>query len=77
MFVLFAAIMFAYGGFLYLTNEAIGKQAQAKEKPILGLYRTTEGKRLSAMMSGNSYLQIREYTTLQDNDAILSDYFKK
>ncbi len=29
-FVIFAAVMFAYGGFLYLTNEAIGKQQQAK-----------------------------------------------
>ena len=65
-----------------LTTPSLGVgfeigQAQAMEKPILGLYRTTEGKRLSAMMSGNSYLQIREYTTLEDIDAILSDYFKK
>jgi hypothetical protein len=30
MFIFFAAIMFAYAGFLYLTNEAVGMQQKAK-----------------------------------------------
>lgn len=34
LFVVFAAIMFSYAGFLYLTNEAIGEQQKAKT--ILG-----------------------------------------
>ncbi len=31
IFIIFAAVMFAYAGFLYLTNEALGKQQQARE----------------------------------------------
>jgi hypothetical protein len=31
IFVFIAAMLFAYAGFLYLTNEAIGKQQQAKK----------------------------------------------
>lgn len=30
LFIFMAALIFSYAGFLYLTNEAIGKQAQAK-----------------------------------------------
>lgn len=38
----------------------IGK-AQAEGKPILCLYRETPGKKLSAMLSGNSGLEVRSY----------------
>ncbi len=31
IFVFFAALMFAYAGFLYLTNEALDKQADARK----------------------------------------------
>lgn len=41
-------------------------QAEAMKKPILCLYRPSEGKRLSAMVSGNAYMKVFEYTNLQD-----------
>ncbi len=31
MFIFFAAIMFAYAGFMYLTNQAVGMQQKAKK----------------------------------------------
>jgi nucleoside 2-deoxyribosyltransferase len=41
-------------------------QAQALDKRIICLYRPSEGKRLSAMISGNSYVEIFEYKTIKD-----------
>lgn len=50
-------------------------QAEALGKPILCLYRPQEGKRLSAMVAGNSVLAVRTYKTIEDIQAILSDFF--
>lgn len=50
-------------------------QAQALGKPVLCLYRPQEGKRLSAMLSGNSYVAIREYQTIEDVQALFKEYF--
>ena len=41
-------------------------QAQVMGKRIICLYRPIEGKRLSAMISGNQYLGIFEYKTIED-----------
>jgi len=51
-------------------------QSESMGKPILCLYRKTEGKRLSAMVAGNSYVKIFEYKTIEDVVVILADYFK-
>lgn len=45
--------------------------AEARNKPILCLYRKQPGKRLSAMVSGNSKLQVAHYETPDEaRDAI-------
>ena len=41
-------------------------QAEAMGKPIICVYRKTEGKLLSAMVSGNPYLKIFEYAGIND-----------
>ena len=50
-------------------------QAEAMNKQVLCLYRETEGKRLSAMVSGNNYFNIKKYKNLEDVILILKDYF--
>lgn len=50
-------------------------QAQALGKPVLCLFRPQEGKRLSAMLSGNAYVAIREYQTIEDIQALFKEYF--
>ena len=50
-------------------------QAQALGKPVLCLHRPQEGKRLSAMLSGNSYVVIREYQTIEDIQVLFKEYF--
>ncbi|MES2986059.1 MAG: nucleoside 2-deoxyribosyltransferase [Patescibacteria group bacterium] len=52
-------------------------QAEAMGKPILCLYRETEGKRLSAMVAGNEYVLIKKYKTLEDLSEIFTEYFNK
>lgn len=52
----------------------IGKAEE--KKPILCLYRTQDGKRISAMISGNKSLQVETYTSIQDIEAILEKFFK-
>ncbi|MES2622888.1 MAG: nucleoside 2-deoxyribosyltransferase [Patescibacteria group bacterium] len=52
-------------------------QSEALGKPVLCLYRETEGKRLSAMVSGNSYFKIETYQTLDDISRILATYFEQ
>jgi len=52
-------------------------QAQSMGKPILCIFRQTEGKRLSAMMAGNSNLKNLEYKTIEDISRILKEYFKR
>ncbi len=50
-------------------------QAQAMGKQVLCLYRPSEGKRLSAMVAGNNYVQVEEYQTLSDIVELFRDYF--
>lgn len=51
-------------------------QAEAMNKPVLCLYRETEGKRLSAMVAGNAYFDINIYKNLDDVAVILKKYFE-
>jgi 2'-deoxynucleoside 5'-phosphate N-hydrolase len=51
-------------------------QAEAMGKRILCLYRESEGKRLSAMIAGNSYPTVKTYRDLNDAQAILEEYFR-
>jgi nucleoside 2-deoxyribosyltransferase len=41
-------------------------QAQAMGKPVICLFRTGTDRRLSAMVSGNTYMQVFEYRSLED-----------
>lgn len=50
-------------------------QAQAMGKKILCLYRPSEGKRLSAMVSGNVYMQVEEYQSIEDVIQLFNSYF--
>lgn len=49
-------------------------QAEALGKPILCLFRETEGKRLSAMLSGNLYPTCVTYLNLEDATQIIGDF---
>ena len=49
--------------------------AEMLKKPILALYRQTEGKSLSAMVSGNAYITVKTYTDLDDAKRLISEYF--
>ena len=51
-------------------------QAEAMGKPVLCLYRESEGKRLSAMVAGNKYFNINVYSNLDDVTSILKKYFE-
>lgn len=51
-------------------------QAESMGKKIICLYRKVEGKRLSAMISGNSYMKVFEYESLEDIKEILLKSFK-
>ena len=46
------------------------------KKPILCLYREQDGKRLSAMLSGNKGMAIFNYKDLEEVKRILDNYFK-
>ncbi len=46
------------------------------KKPIVCLYRDQEGKRLSAMLTGNKGITIFNYTDLDGAKKILDQYFK-
>ncbi|MFZ2072836.1 MAG: nucleoside 2-deoxyribosyltransferase [Minisyncoccia bacterium] len=41
-------------------------QAQSMNKPVICIYRKIEGKRLSAMIYGNPYVKILEYSSIED-----------
>jgi 2'-deoxynucleoside 5'-phosphate N-hydrolase len=49
-------------------------QAESMGKPILCLYRPQSGKRLSAMLSGNVYMKIKHYNTLDEAKDIIKDF---
>lgn len=46
-------------------------------KNILCLYREQEGKRLSAMISGNHKMKIEKYQTIEDFENIIKKFFNK
>ncbi len=50
-------------------------QAEEWGKKILCLYRETEGKRLSAMISGSNRLEIKRYTSIEDLKEIFNEFF--
>jgi nucleoside 2-deoxyribosyltransferase len=41
-------------------------QAESMKKPVVCFYRKIEGKSLSAMISGNSYLKVIDYIDIED-----------
>lgn len=45
------------------------------EKPVLCLFRKQEGKRISAMLSGNKNMSLREYTNVSDLEVFFNDFF--
>lgn len=47
------------------------------KKPIICLYRVQDGKRLSAMLTGNKGMTIFNYKDLDEAKGILDEYFKK
>lgn len=49
-------------------------RAESMKKPVLCLYRKQDGKRLSAMISGNPYLKVVEYKTIEDLVEILDKF---
>ncbi|MES2437324.1 MAG: nucleoside 2-deoxyribosyltransferase [Patescibacteria group bacterium] len=49
--------------------------AEAHKKPILALYRETEGKRPSAMISGNTYLTFKKYKNVEEADMLFKEFF--
>lgn len=51
-------------------------QAQSMGKKVFLLYRSAEGKKLSVMLSGNSYLKIAEYKCIEDIPQIIKNFFK-
>lgn len=63
-----------------ITTPSLGvgyEIGKAEMKPILCLYRTPDGKRLSAMIGGNKSLQVETYKSIQDVEAILEKFFKR
>ena len=48
--------------------------AQGK-KPILCLFRTGTGRRLSAMIDGNRHVTVRTYNSVDDIEGILANFF--
>ncbi len=49
-------------------------QAEAMKKPVLCIYRHIDGKRISAMISGNSYLETAVYSNIE-NAALIIKHF--
>jgi 2'-deoxynucleoside 5'-phosphate N-hydrolase len=50
--------------------------SESLDKKIICLYRSKEGKRLSAMISGNDKFLVKEYQTIDQAKSIIDDYFK-
>lgn len=51
-------------------------QAESRGKKIICVYRKVEGKRLSAMIAGNSKIDIFEYSTIEDIQEIFTKNIK-
>ena len=50
--------------------------AEKLKKPVLCLYRTSESKRLSAMVKGNSQFKCREYQNLTEAQSYINAFFQ-
>lgn len=50
-------------------------QAESMGKNIVLLYRPIENRKLSGMLSGNPYLKIIEYKTIEEMPEIFKEYF--
>lgn len=50
--------------------------SETMKKDILCVYREQEGKRLSAMISGNKNMKIEKYQTIEDFENIIKKFFK-
>jgi nucleoside 2-deoxyribosyltransferase len=64
-----------------VTNPSLGvgyELARAEElgKRVLCIYRPQEGKRLSAMVSGNRRFAIKEYKELEEGKKTIDDYLQ-
>lgn len=64
-----------------VTNPSLGvgyelAYIESKNIPIICLYRPSEGKRLSAMIGGNSNFKIFEYQEIQELDNFFNELFK-
>lgn len=58
----------------------VGYEARSAEewgKPVLALYRPTEGRRLSAMIRGSGKIDVAEYQTLEELKPHLAAFFEK
>jgi nucleoside 2-deoxyribosyltransferase len=51
-------------------------QAEAMKKPVAAFYRQIEGKSLSAMIAGNSYINLFKYSDLTDATQQFETFFK-
>lgn len=49
-------------------------KAEDMGKPVLCLYRPSEGRRLSAMIAGNPRFRIHEYSEARELGAVLADF---
>ncbi|MCX6755309.1 MAG: nucleoside 2-deoxyribosyltransferase [Candidatus Nomurabacteria bacterium] len=64
-----------------VTNPSLGVGyelglAESLKKKIIALYRVVDGKRLSAMVAGNSNITCIEYTEVSELDKIFEEIFK-
>lgn len=50
-------------------------KAEMLKKKVLCLYRSSEGGRCSAMITGNSYFTVKNYATIQEVGELLKNYF--
>lgn len=51
--------------------------AEAKNKKILCLYRELEpGKKTSAMLAGNSHVEVKKYSSVEELPAFFNSFFK-
>ena len=49
-------------------------RAELFKKPVLCLYRPARGKKLSAMISGNPNIQVREYNSIERAEDLISEF---
>ena len=52
-------------------------QAEAMGKPVLCIHRHIAGRRLSAMLAGNSALQCETYESAEELDLVLKRFFQE